>query len=273
MRPLAPTRAIAVFVLLAAPVGVSSLHLPEEWNDDGYFDPMAFVNITAMNEERALRHHRRLDDRLDCYNPDCPCFRDIYDEDCGADDDSCPCCIACNDLTYCTVLQGMQIEDKYYPDQRLIKGSCVNLDDRVERLQDSIFGQDKTFRDTDACRDLVNDYICLWWGSENTQYDNRCANYGEVMPCRSFCVQVGMMCANNPDWLDLCYNIECPPEAWTDCYPGPVGVTDFECIVYQYESEWINGALSSLPARGLVKATVLALSATLLLAMLQEEFP
>ena len=30
-------------------------------------------------------------------------------------------------------------------------------------------------------------------------------------PCRSFCVQVADICANDPDFVNLCYNIQCPP--------------------------------------------------------------
>ena len=30
-------------------------------------------------------------------------------------------------------------------------------------------------------------------------------------PCRSFCVDVGLQCANDPfSWVNLCHNIACP---------------------------------------------------------------
>lgn len=277
--------AASLVVLACRAVPVGGLSLPEGFVDDGYFDPQTFdwwggrLNRTAEDGYRreleeagweSPRGHRRLD-RLDCNNPDCACYDFSDDEDCGPDKDKCPCCITCTDLEYCTVLGGFKIEDRYYPTESEIKGSCREFDDRAKRLSNNIFGQDKTFRDTDECKDLVREYLCLWWGSRNTQYDNRCSNGLSVYkPCRSFCVQVGMMCANNPDWLDLCYNIMCPPVGTPDCEPGPVVVTDFECVVYQYESAWINGALSSW---GNPKSPVLAVSLAVLMAMLWEQRP
>ena len=38
----------------------------------------------------------------------------------------------------------------------------------------------QTFRDTDACREMVLDYTCLWWGSANEMYDNRCGVEAQV---------------------------------------------------------------------------------------------
>lgn len=38
----------------------------------------------------------------------------------------------------------------------------------------------QTFRDTDACREMVIDYTCLWWGSANEMYDNRCGIEAQV---------------------------------------------------------------------------------------------
>lgn len=42
----------------------------------------------------------------------------------------------------------------------------------------------QTFRDTDACREMVIDYTCLWWGSENEMYDNRCGIEAQVLANR-----------------------------------------------------------------------------------------
>ena len=56
----------------------------------------------------------------------------------------------------------------------------------------------------------VLDYTCLTWA---TMYTDRCFNTTNAprTPCRSFCVDVAMTCANDPfDWVNLCHNIECP---------------------------------------------------------------
>ena len=39
-------------------------------------------------------------------------------------------------------------------------------------------------------------------------------------PCRSFCVQVAELCANDHHFLQLCYDIVCPPTA-EDCVADP----------------------------------------------------
>lgn len=61
-----------------------------------------------------------------------------------------------------------------------------------------MFGEGKTFRDNDLCREMVYSYACLWWSSASTQYDNRCSSCCSdkdegvpLRPCRSFCFQVG----------------------------------------------------------------------------------
>merc|ERR1719224_228626 len=110
-------------------------------------------------------------------------------------------------MSYChDALGGKLVEDQYYPTEKDKSGSCDNLDERVGALD--VFGKSKTFRDNEECRDLVREYVCLWWGSENAQYENRCNNGGQAAkPCRDFCVQVGIVCANNEDWMNLCYDI------------------------------------------------------------------
>jgi hypothetical protein len=131
---------------------------------------------------------------------------------CGVSDDMPPCCNqTCFDLSYCSALNGRRIEDKYYPTLPFIQGSCDNLDDRASRLD--VWGDyhtNKPFRDTDECRQLVLDYTCLTWA---TMFGDRCFNGTNAprTPCRSFCVQVAMTCANDPfDWVNLCHNVECP---------------------------------------------------------------
>ncbi|CAM9553502.1 unnamed protein product [Scytosiphon promiscuus] len=138
---------------------------------------------------------------------------------CGPASSSDPCCIECFGLSYCDVLNGYKVEDKYFPGEATILGSCENFEDRASRLE--VFGPSKTFRDTDACREMVTDYTCLWWGSENVMYDNRCGIEAQVYPCRSYCVQLAKTCANNVvEWQELCRSIDCPPTD-EECMPGP----------------------------------------------------
>ena len=105
---------------------------------------------------------------------------------------------------------------------------------RASRLD--VFGPGKTFRDTFECREMVYDYTCLWWGSDNEVYRNRCKEYsfnlinGEKIettkrPCLSYCTQVAESCANRPDWMRVCDKIYCNDEAGSgmdeDCTMGP----------------------------------------------------
>lgn len=153
------------------------------------------------------------------------------------------CCKYCLFLTTCTVLNGFQVEDRYYPTEPSISGSCDNLDSRVARLD--VFGQEKTFRDTALCRKLVQDYTCLWWGSDNALWSNGCGVLAQKPPCRSYCVQVAEICANSMEWKALCADIPCPPTG-TDCMPGPYeqSVPD-ACLLYEYNSPF-QGAGSLL---------------------------
>ena len=204
-------------------------HLYPTFVDDGYFTPgkhnpfrQRWANASDATTKLAPKRKLAADDNLydddtsvkkmDCTNPDCSCYYDEYDdEDCGTSDEECPCCIRClnEEMSYChDALGGKLLEDQYYPTVKGISGSCDNLDERVGALD--VFGKGKTFRDNDECRDLVREYVCLWWGSENAHYENRCNNGGQAAkPCRGFCVQVGLVCANNEDWMNLCYDIPC----------------------------------------------------------------
>ena len=74
---------------------------------------------------------------------------------------------------------------------------------------------------------------CLYWA---TMFNDRCfyRDFGKNLsgtdayyksargshldaprrPCRSFCLDVGLTCANDPfSWVNLCHNIDCPVEA------------------------------------------------------------
>ncbi len=76
-------------------------------------------------------------------------------------------------------------------------------------------------------------YLCMFWGSENLMYTNVCLyqedtnnaipelkRFAPRPPCRSFCVQVATVCANNKEFAQLCANIACPPEE-EECTPDP----------------------------------------------------
>ena len=82
-----------------------------------------------------------------------------------------------------------------------------------------------------------------------------------VHPCRSFCTQVAIQCANNLEYGELCKGIACQaPSIGIDetCTPGPyddVGV--FGCDVYRYNTPSVNaaaGVRASLGALALVVA-------------------
>ena len=67
-------------------------------------------------------------------------------------------------------------------------------------------------------------YLCATFGSDNRMYRNYCT-FQEVVnstfpdqnqvairaPCRSFCVQVATVCANDPTFIQTCDRINCPP--------------------------------------------------------------
>eukprot|EP00904_Undaria_pinnatifida_P012424 jgi/Undpi1/8311/HiC_scaffold_25.g10780.m1 len=177
---------------------------------------------------------------------------------CGTASSSEPCCIECFGLSYCDVLNGYKVEDKYYPGEPTVLGSCENVEERASRLD--VFGASKTFRDTEACREMVADYTCLWWGSDNEMYDNRCGVEAQVYPCRSYCVQLAKTCANNVvEWLELCRSIDCPPTS-EECMPGPYTQDpDEACYLYEYHSPLNVGART--PSAPGIKLAILVASA------------
>ncbi|CAN0385706.1 unnamed protein product [Ascophyllum nodosum] len=223
-------------------VGVVAGADPWEISGDGMFDPRRdyWSNSTSIWGSTDVR------------SPPSPTThgrRELAtaESDCGAASSSTPCCIECFGLSYCDVLNGYKVEDKYYPGEPTMLGSCDNLEDRASRLE--VFGPSKTFRDTDACREMVLDYTCLWWGSANEMYDNRCGVEAQVYPCRSYCVQLAKTCANNVlDWQELCRAIDCPPTD-DECMPGPyIQDTDEACYLYEYHSPLSAGRRSALPS-------------------------
>lgn len=251
--------------------------------DDGYFDPFNFdwgmglapFNFSLALEQQRYQRSRKTSEmttarRLDewtvdeprtCADDSCRCNSGFTDTDCGVHHTECPCCIRCKNegnmrtcgetLAWGDV--GILIEDKYYPKQGYIYGSCVNIDERVRRLD--IFGRDKTFRDNELCRELAYQYICLFWGSSSKlangdyMYKNRCAGGDDdyaLFPCRSMCMRLAVACANNADYRQTCMNIPCcdddectEPIQGFHCTLGPArtGYVDTEnlCDIYEFK--------------------------------------
>ena len=147
------------------------------------------------------------------------------------------CCQRCDyDLPFCgDVLSGFLLEDPYYLDERSDDGACYEVARRAGNLD--VFGPTKSFRDTPECRRLVQDYACLWWSSTSDAYNNNCDREGDALvpPCRSYCTQVAIQCANSLEYMDLCVNIACPPLD-DACTPGPVEVGEFGCNIVRFRS-------------------------------------
>jgi hypothetical protein len=148
----------------------------------------------------------------------------------GQERDVCP---KCSNLDVCRSLNNKMVQEKYDPAHIRTKITCTVLEDLGHRLSEEIFGNGKSFRDTPECRDVVMQYLCLFWGSENLMYTNSCLykedtnnaieelkRFAPRPPCRSFCVQVSLVCAQNKEFGQLCGNIACPPEE-EECTPDP----------------------------------------------------
>ena len=142
-------------------------------------------------------------------------------------------CPKCSNLTVCRSLNNKMVQEKYDPNHINTKITCSVLEDLGSRLSEEIFGNGKSFRDTPQCRDIVMQYLCMFWGSENLMYSNSCLfkedtsnaiaelqRFAPRPPCRSFCVQISLVCANSKEFGQLCANIACPPEE-EECTPDP----------------------------------------------------
>lgn len=138
-------------------------------------------------------------------------------------------------MIYCKSLANLLIQEVYYPNGAASgqPGTCAVLESLGERIYNEIFGTGRAFRDTSQCRDIVMQYLCLFWGSNNDMYENLCIYKEEVTsvnkldhkvsprpPCRSFCVQIAQVCANDPEYMLLCADIDCPPTE-DACTPDP----------------------------------------------------
>lgn len=142
-------------------------------------------------------------------------------------------CVQCAGLKHCEVLNLLMIQEEYYPDNKEFLGSCLIIEELAQRMQNEIFGEGKTFRDTSECREIVMQYLCLFWASDNSMYTNCCVFQEDTSdadpkkhliaprpPCRSFCTQVAEICANDINFMQICLDIKCPPLE-VDCTPDP----------------------------------------------------
>mmetsp|Transcript_28145 Transcript_28145/g.28433 ORF Transcript_28145/g.28433 Transcript_28145/m.28433 type:complete len:206 (+) Transcript_28145:150-767(+) len=126
--------------------------------------------------------------------------------------DSEPNCPLCLNLQYCKILNGYMVEEVYISKQYYVgsevdtKGTCVVIEALGKRSFGEIFGEGKPFRDDSQCKEMVMQYLCLFWGSDNYMYRNSCINKEDTSspdplehklspryPCRSFCTQVGLV--------------------------------------------------------------------------------
>lgn len=143
-------------------------------------------------------------------------------------------CTPCDSLQVCDILNGKQIQEVYYPSNPEYKETCKVLEALGTRMSAEIFGNGRTFRDTPQCRAIVMQYLCLFYGSNNPMYTNYCvfeedvtdaipANHkvAPLPPCKSFCVQVVTVCANEQDLIGTCDQIRCSSLVEESCTPDP----------------------------------------------------
>eukprot|EP01039_Chlorochromonas_danica_P002272 gene2272-2487_t len=172
-------------------------------------------------------------------------------------------CVICRSLSYCSILNGYMVEETYYPDNLNYRETCKVIESFGDRIQKLVFGTGTTFRDTPQCRTMVMQYLCLFYGTNNEMYTNYCV-YQETTdpvssiktvtqrpPCHSFCVQVAMYCANDPDFfIQTCSRIACPYPSSETCTADPImqGLTlgaNLDCEVPYYTSPYFRAAASS----------------------------
>jgi hypothetical protein len=66
-------------------------------------------------------------------------------------DNPVPCAV-CTGLKLCPVLNGLMVEEVYYPKDPGKKETCNVIEALGKRVSNDIFGNGRTFRDTDQCR-------------------------------------------------------------------------------------------------------------------------
>jgi len=61
-------------------------------------------------------------------------------------------CVICRSLTYCQALNNLMVQEVYDPDNLNLLGTCYVLEALGQRMNDEVFGQGRSFRDTPECR-------------------------------------------------------------------------------------------------------------------------
>lgn len=61
-------------------------------------------------------------------------------------------CVICRGLSTCSILNGFQIEEVYYPKNLNYLETCKVIEALGKRIEALIFGKGRTFRDTQQCR-------------------------------------------------------------------------------------------------------------------------
>ena len=89
-------------------------------------------------------------------------------------------CVICRDMEYCSALNGLQIEEVYLPNNLNDMGTCRVLDELGSKVKSEVFGNGRSFRDTTQCNDIVMQYLCLFYGSDNDMYRNHCIYQEDV---------------------------------------------------------------------------------------------
>jgi len=192
-------------------------------------------------------------------------------------------CVICTGMDACSAIENLYIQEVYLPNNLDALGTCVVLEALGQRVRQEIFGPQKSFRDTPACKDIVMQYVCLFYGSNNNMYENLCLYREEITdsqqanhkiaprpPCRSFCVQIATICANDPNFVQLCEQIECPP--FEDvCTPDPkldnqVLAANLGCDLPYDIDPYFNA--NSAPAGYRTQTQTLCLLLSLLLALM-----
>ncbi len=64
-------------------------------------------------------------------------------------------CVLCRTLKYCEVVNTYMLQEVYYPKRIDLLESCKVLDSLGKRMSETVFGSQRTFRDTKECRSKI----------------------------------------------------------------------------------------------------------------------
>ena len=75
-------------------------------------------------------------------------------------------CVKCSGLSVCNILTGFQIQEVYYPENLGYLESCKGIEALGQRVQNEIFGNGKSFRNTAQCKGstdvIIFNYTISW---------------------------------------------------------------------------------------------------------------